>query len=454
MKRIQFVASLFMLVFSMGVCAQESTKKPFLSIQNWETQNGVKVYFVETPALPVVDMEILFDAGSSREGEKFGLASLTNAVLFAGGATDSFDSIAEGFSSIGAEITGSASKDMAHIRLRTLSDAAAQQKALGLVEKLLKPAFKADNFAQEQSRTLRGIQQKQDYPDEITDDLFYNTLYAGHPYAHNGDGTEETVKKLTAKDLQTFFDQYYVAKNATFVIVGALDKPQATQLAEKLSAALKQGKKADALSEPKMPASTAAQKSMETQQTHLVYGTLGVARTDLKNNKTWPALFLGNQILGGGTFDSRLFVNVREKAGLAYSVGSYFSPMKTMGPWMASVQTRNEKSGEALDKIKSLVDDFIKNGPTDAEVENAKVNIINRFPISFRSNDDIVYHVAIIGFYGLSLTYYDELVDAFEKVKTEDIKQAFKNQFAEHNFVTVIVGQEQNKDVKTPKHVS
>jgi len=442
MIRIDFFIRLVMVFFSVSVFAGET--KPLLNIENWQTENGMRVYFVAAPTLPILDMELLFDAGSSREGSQYGLASLTNTLLSAGGVNDTNDSIAEAFSAIGAEIGFEVRKDLAAIQLRTLSAATEQEKALALLAKILTPAFRGSDLAREKVKQIKAIELKQDYPDKVAQDLFFASLYGDHPYGHPSIGSLDTVKAITEKDLRQFFDTFYVAKNASLVMVGALDTQAAKKIAETLSKRLNSGVKPAALPTPTDKQDTFMQKAMNSQQSQIMYGTLGASRLDA----TWPALFVGNEVLGGGTFDSRLFVEIREKHGLAYGANSYFIPMQSTGPWLASLQTRTEKQSEALSRLKNKVNEFIQQGPTEAEVIAAKQNIISGFPLSFRSNGSILDSVSIIAFYNLPISYYDDFLKAVSSTTVKDIHSAFQNQFSNHGFLTVIVGQEKIQDVK------
>jgi len=151
-------------------------------------------------------------------------------------------------------------------------------------------------------------------------------------------------------------------------------------------------------------------------------------------------LYVGNYILGGGGFVSRLTEEVREKRGLVYSVYSYFMPMAEAGPFQIGLQTKKDQAEDALKLVRETLDKFIQNGVTEAELKAAKANIIGGFPMRIDSNGKILDYLAMIGFYKLPLTYLDEYNSNVEKVTVAQIKDAFSRRLKPENFVTIVVG--------------
>ena len=171
-------------------------------------------------------------------------------------------------------------------------------------------------------------------------------------------------------------------------------------------------------------------------QSHLLLGYPGIKRGD---PDLFP-LYVGNYILGGGGFVSRLTEEVREKRGLVYSVYSYFMPMAEAGPFQVGLQTKKDQAEDALKLVRETLGKFIQNGVTEAELKAAKANIIGGFPMRIDSNGKILDYLAVIGFYKLPLNYLDEYNSNVEKVTVAQIKDAFSRRLKPENFVTVIVG--------------
>ena len=153
-------------------------------------------------------------------------------------------------------------------------------------------------------------------------------------------------------------------------------------------------------------------------------------------------LFVGNHVLGGGGFASRISDEVRQKRGLAYSAYSYFSPQAVSGAFAIGMQTRKDQAREALDVTMKTLRDFIANGPTARELDDAKKNLIGGFPLRIDSNRKIHDYLAIIGYYKLPLTYLDDWVRNIERVTLADIKRAFAAHVNPDKLVTVVVGAE------------
>ena len=171
-------------------------------------------------------------------------------------------------------------------------------------------------------------------------------------------------------------------------------------------------------------------------QSHILIGAPGVARGD----PDYFPLYVGNYILGGGGFASRLMNEVREKKGLAYSVYSYFMPLKQPGEFQIGLQTKKEQADEALKLVRDTLKNFIAKGPTEKELLAAKDNIIGGFPLRIDSNRKILGYLSVIGFYGLPLTYLDDFTHNIDKVTIAQIREAFKRHIDLQAMATVIVG--------------
>lgn len=407
-------------------------------IDHWQTSQGSRVYYVRTEGLPMVDIQVVFDAGSARDGQQFGLATLTTDLLETGAGKWNADDIAQRFESIGAKFGASSSIDMATVSLRTLTEPALFAKALETLQVILsKPTFKEADFKREKSRTLAGLKQQEESPAEFASIAFYNALYGNHPYAHPESGTLSTVAALKSADVRRFYQNHYVAANAIVVIVGDLTKPQAEQAAEQLLSGLPIGKKPPALPDV-APLTQAKVQHIEfpSTQTHVLVGLPGTFRKD----PDYYSLYVGNHILGGGSLVSKLFDEVREKRGLAYSANSAFIPMLKPGPFLISLQTRNDQTPQALQVLNQTLNDFIAKGPSEAELTAAKKNITGGFAMRFDTNKELSTYVAMIGFYDMPLDYLDTFQQKTEQVTVASITDAFKRRVNPALLQTITVG--------------
>ncbi|MEQ1528613.1 MAG: pitrilysin family protein [Methylococcales bacterium] len=433
-------------LFSFILLACSQTVYSAAKIDHWQTPQGSRVYYVHTDGLPMVDIQLSFDAGSARDGQQFGIAALTSALLDTGAGTWNADAIAQRFESVGAQFGTGVTSDMAKITLRSLTDKALLDKALETAQVILsKPSFKESDFQREKNRTLAGIKQSEESPGELAGIAFSNLLYADHPYAHPDIGVVKTVTALTAKNLRDFYKKYYVATNAIVVIVGDLDKQQAEQTAEKLLSGLPVGQKPEPLPEVNMPTQGKQQHiEFPSTQTHVLVGMPGTYRKD----PDYFNLYVGNHILGGGGLVSKLFDEIREKRGLAYSASSSFMPMLRKGPFTVGLQTRNDQTQQALEVLNKTLADFINNGPTDIELTAAKKNITGGFAMRFDTNKELVNYVSMIGFYDMPLDYLDTFQQNVENVTVASITDAFKRRIDPKLLQTVTVGRTENQSAK------
>ncbi len=407
-------------------------------IHKWQTKSGATVLFVEASDLPMVDLRVVFDAGSARDGDKPGLSLLTNAVLTDGAGQWNADQIALRMDSVGANLGSGSLRDMAWVSLRTLTEKNAFETSVSTLTEILKaPTFPQDALERNRKMMLASLQQEQQSPGAIAKKQFMQLLFGSHPYAIHSGGTEESLKAITRDDLISYQQRYYVAKNATISIVGDLDRKQAESLAERISSGMQAGEEAPAL--PQVAAlKQASDKSVQfpSSQSHILLGQPGMHRGD----PDYFALYVGNHILGGSGLVSLLSDEVREKRGLSYSVYSYFSPMRADGPFVMGAQTKNDQAKLALDVIRKTLNDYIQRGPTDAELKAAKQNITGGFPLNISSNGKIVEYISMIGFYKLPLDHLDTFVSKVNAVTKEQIKDAFKRRLHPDKFVTVVVG--------------
>ena len=420
-----------------------------LNIETWQLDNGAKVFYVPAPELPMVDIRVVFNAGSARDGDKPGLASMANNLLDHGAGDWNTDQIVERFDSVGAEFATSSLRDMAIVSLRSLTEKEWFNTALQTMATILqKPKFEASELERERQRVLVALRNEQESPSDLAENAFYKALYGHHPYATPPLGNKDTVTALTRQDLVDFYNKYYVASNAIVVIVGAVDKSRAKEIARQLVKPLPKGGPATTL--PDVPSVTESQlikQQHPATQTTIWVGQEGNTRDD----PDYFPLYVGNHILGGSGFGSRIVDEIREKRGLAYSSYSYFSPMQRKGPFMMGLQTKNTQARDALALLMKTVNEFIADGPTQAELEHAKKNITGGFALRLDSNKDIMEYVAMIGFYDLPMDYLKTFNDKVESVTREQIVDAFRRRVHPDKMITVMVGDVDDQETAKPK---
>lgn len=407
-------------------------------IQRWKTDQGADVLFVESRQLPMLDVQVVFDAGAARDGDRPGIASLTNGLLFEGTDHLNAGEIARGFESLGAQYQADSMRDMASVSLRTLSDPATRDAALELFATVLTEAsFPEQAVSRDRNNTLLALRLEQQQPGAIAERTFYEALYGDHPYATMPAGTAQSVESIQRGEILAFKSRYYVAANAVIAIVGDLSRDQAEALAATLSARLPPGQSA-----PQLPAVSplvdGVQRAIRhpSQQTHILLGQPGMSRDD----PDYFPLYVGNHILGGSGLVSRVSQEIREQRGLAYSAYSYFLPMRRTGPWLAGLQTRNDQADEAVALLREVVTRFVAQGPTRDELKAAKANITGGFPLRLDSNRNILEHLAMIGFYDLPEDYLDTFTQKVDEVTVTQIRDAFQRRLHPELMALITVG--------------
>lgn len=408
-----------------------------LPIESWTTSSGARVLFVRADAIPMIDLQIDFDAGDRLSpSNRLGLASMVNAMLGKGAGDLDEATIAERFALTGAGRGGGAGDDSASVSLRSLTSEPQLSRAVELLALLLaKPTFPQSILDREKARVGASLRESATRPETLVRRTFDSLLYGEHPYGRHAE--PETVAAIDRDDLVRFHADHYSARRAVISMIGAVSRERAAAIAEDLTRGLPAGAASPALSQLPV-ASGLAERRLEhpASQSHVLVGQRGIARGD----PDFFALTVGNYVLGGGGFVSRLYGEVREKRGLAYSVYSYFSPQIQPGPFAIGLQTRKDQADQALSVVRDVLERFVREGPTADELAAAKSNLIGGFALRIDSNAKILAQLSAIGFYGLPLDWLERWTDRVAAVSLEDVRAAFARHIRPDAMVTVVVG--------------
>lgn len=433
----------FLMMCVVACTAVVSQVHAGIKIDTWRLDNGARVYFVENHALPIVDINVQFDAGSRRDPQdKAGLASVTNALLNRGvqaqGSLPALNEsqVLDGFADIVAQYGGGAGWDTGSVSLRTLSDPSDRGTAVGLLARVIaKPLFPADALERDKARMIAGLKDAQTKPDFIADQALQQAMYGSHPYAF--DATPATVAAITRDDIVAFHQRHYVATDAVVTLVGDLTRDQAQQVATELTSRLPQGAPLPPM--PPVPAAVGSDKRIAhpASQSHILLGMPALERGD----KDFFALVVGNYVLGGGGFVSRLMNEVREKRGLTYGVSSGFSAQAQAGPFTITLQTQKAHTAQALKVTRETLATFLKEGPTASELKAAKDNLVGGFALNLDSNRKILGLVSMIAYYDLPLDYLDTWTDKVKDVTAAQVREAFARKVQADKLSVVVVGQ-------------
>jgi len=419
-----------------------------IPVQHWTQPSGAQVYLIESPAIAMLDVQLDFDAGSRRDPpEQAGLASLSASLLEKGvrardgaPALDE-NALGEAWADLGAQFNANASSDRMSFSLRSLADPALLDKAVALAARqIAEPAYPDAVWQRERQRLQAALKESYTRPASVVGRAYSAAVYGGHPYGY--EMTEATLGRINVDDFKAAHAAGVVGCRARISMVGAVSRAQADAIAERLLSRLPQVVCASLPALPALPDVEALPQAQEklipfdSAQAHVLMGQPGFKRAD----PDYFALTVGNYILGGGGFVSRLTNEVREKRGLTYGVSSSFSPGMHAGSFTVGLQTRPDQTAQAVQIVRQVVSDFVSKGPTDAELKAAKDNLVGGFALRIDSNRKLLGNLSGMAWNNLALDYLDTWTQQVEKITVGDIKAAFARKLQPDKMVTVILG--------------
>ena len=445
MKLFRHITIFLLSLFGLLASAQAT-----LPIEQLESFNGARAYLVQTKSLPMVDIEVSIDAGDRYDPVgKSGLADLTASLMNYGVRGEkgllSEAQIADEIADLGANIGFSVSGERAILRIRSLSRKDLRDRAVQLAAAMLSaPTYDANIVAREKQRTITSLLEAETKPEYVLERRFKSMVYGKYPLAESP--SVKSIAAITSADLAQFHKRFYRGDRMIVSIVGDVDQAQANDIVQGLLKKIPQ-------SGPIIPALPRFQRSpieplserqvsipFDSQQAHIAMGMTAVTR----NNPDYFPLLVGNYILGGGGFVSRLMAEVREKRGLAYSVFSYFSPGKDAGIFQAGLQTKSDQGSMALEVMSETIANFIASGPTVSELAAAKANLVNGYPLRIDNNRKLLDNVSSIVWNDLPLDTMEVWTKQVEAVTLDQVTAAFQKYLAMDRMKIVLLGA-QNK---------
>ena len=421
-----------------------------IPIAHWTQPSGARIYLVESPAIQMVDVKIDFDAGARRDpAQMAGLASVTASQsalgVLAVKAQLALDEngLGEAWADLGAAFSASATSDRMSFSFRSLTFPDILPKVIALAARQLgEPAFAPDIWDRNRRRMVASIKEANTQPATLANRAFAAAVYGMHPYGF--DVNEATLDKITVDDMKALYARAVLPCRAVVSIVGAVTRAQADAMVSELMSRLPATTSAASAcaawpSVPEVAPLTQAREeriAFDSAQAHVLIGQPGYKRDD----PDFFALTVGNYILGGGDFVSRLTDEVREKRGLSYSVYSYFSPALHAGAFTIGLQTRPDQVNQALQVSRDVLAKFVTHGPTAAELKASKGNLMGGFALRIDTNAKLLDNVSNIAWNKLPLDYLETWAKAVEKVTLADVKTAFARKLQPGRMVTVVVG--------------
>jgi zinc protease len=398
---------------------------------------GVEVWHVESNVVPLIAVAFVFEGGSAHDpADRPGVAQMLARLLDEGAGEYNSDAFQERLAGRAIELSFNAGNDAIGGSLKTLvkhADEAFELLRLALAE----PRFDQDAIERVRAQTIAGLRYQQNDPGVMATRRFFEEGFAGHPYGRPTSGTPESVAAITRDDLVALHRAIITRGRVKVAVVGAIDAERLAVLVDKAFGALPDAKPLG-LVEPTTLRQLGARfvVDLDVPQSVIRFGTQGVPWRD---PGFIPAYVL-NHILGGGAFTSRLFQEVREKRGLAYSVGTSLVSYRSAAMTWGYTATKNERVGEAMQVISDEIMRLKQEGPTDEELQKAKDYLVGSYALGFDTSTKIAHTMVQIAFEGLGVDYIARRNALVAAVSQEDIHTAAERLFGDGKMLTVIAG--------------
>ena len=420
-----------------SLAGKTETVKPVAAgeIQKFELSNGLRLLVREDPRLPLVSMTAVFRSGLLAEtAQTNGITRLTARAILKGTKTRTAEQIADQIEAIGGSISSDAGNNSMSVSVHVMKpDLKTGADLLGDV--LLNANFPEKAVEREKQVQLAGIKQEEEQLTAVARNILRQALFTDHPYALRANGSADSVKRLTQKDLVAFRDNYIVAKNGVISVFGNVNAAEVKQLFEQTLGKMKSG--ALALTQAKPSAPIAKSENVESNkdkaQGVIMVGYRGVDMFDEDRH----ALELIDE--ASSDLGSRFFVRIRENMGLAYYVGA--SQMQGLVPGLFAFYLGTDP--QKIEPVKTaLLDEIGKlasEGLTPEELTRAKRKFIGQHQIAMQSNDSFGYQCALDELYGLGFDYYKKLEKEVESVTLDDTKRVAAKYFRDQPYVLATV---------------
>lgn len=408
-----------------------------MEIERVVSPGGIEAWLVQEDEVPVIVMEVAWKGGAATDPEgKSGVANMVSGLLDEGAGELSSSEFQIRMQDIAARMSFSADSDYFNGTLTTL--ATHKEEAFELFSMAItEPRFDEDAVERIRGQIATILVRNRQSPDWIATNNWYKAAFGDHPYARDEDGTPESIAAITRDDLAAFTEKALAKDNLKIAVVGPVSPSELRVLLDKTF-----GELADEAQVPEVPPVKVAGDGevqvviRDFPQSVMVFGLQGVARED----PDFIPAYVMNYILGGGSFSSRLTEEVREKRGLAYSIGSYLYPMEHAAMLLGQVGTKNERVGQTLSLVHKEMARMAEEGVSEQELKDAKTYLTGSYPLRFMSNSSIANQLLGIQIAGYGIDYVDRRNGLIEEVTREDVARVAKRLLKPDELLVTIVG--------------
>lgn len=445
LARIETAVSFLMLFLALGVVLSHPANA--MKIQQVKSPGGIEAWLVEEHSVPLVAMRFGFRGGSSQDpNDKGGLANFLSAMLDEGAGDLSSGQFQERQEELAMRMSYSDSRDAFYGNFETLSENRAESVKL-LQLALTKPRFDGDAVERIRKQLLANLVYAERDPNKVAAKAWFASAFPKHPYGRSPTGTAESIKAITAQDLEAYRKRNFARDNLKIAVVGDIDATTLGQMLDEVFGELPT--KADLTKVAQTaPVAGGLEKVIEmaVPQSVAVFGLASIKRKD----PDFMTAFVLNHILGGGGFSSQLMEEVREKRGLAYSVYSYLMPEDHAAVMLGSVATKNESIAESLGVIRDVLKHMASVGPSETELDNAKKYLVGSYALRFDTSGKIASQLLGLQMEDFGPDYVENRNAMIEAVTLADIKRVAAKLLDPSQLIVTVVGEPQKLSKESP----
>ena len=408
-----------------------------MNIERVTSPKGIEAWLIREPAIPVIAMSFAFTGGSSQDpAGKAGVANMVSGLLDEGAGDLDSKTFQAALDQYSIAMSFDADHDSFQGSLKTLSENRDQ------AFKLLKLALTVPHFDPEPVERIRAqiastIRSNENDPEDVASKAMMTAVFPGHPYGTPVEGTLDSLAKVTADDLKDFHARTMARDDLKIAVVGDIDAAALGPVLDEIFGDLPAKANLVPVAETAPVGGAPVDIAMDIPQTVIQFGGKGLKR----NDPDYIAASVASYILGGGDFSSRLYREVREKRGLAYSVYLGLVPLDHAGAFFVGTSTRSDQADNVVGIINSEIARFATDGPTEKELADAKDYLIGSYPLRFDTSTHIADQLLAIQLDNLGIDYVNRRNDLIAAVTIDDVRRVAARLFGPKNAVVVKVGQ-------------
>lgn len=421
------------LAFTLGTIGGAAA----IEIEEVTSAGGITAWLVSDNTVPIVTLNAAFrGAGATQDPDgKAGRANLLSTVLDEGAGD--LDSVAfqTALEESAVRLSFDSTRDHFYANLSVITPSI--EDGFGYLRMALtEPRFDEEAVERMRAQIVTGLRREQSDPDTVVAQLWSRTAFPDHPYGVPSNGTVDSVAALTRDDLVDAHAKGLARDNLVVAVVGDITAEALGPLLDTAFGDLPETAELTAVSKVAPAAGLTVTDTLDTPQTSIRFGALGLPRRD----PDFVPAFVMNHILGGGSFSSWLFEEVREKRGLAYSVYSYLAPFTHTSVFGGGTATRNDQAKEALEVILAQFEKMVNEGPSAEELADAKAYLTGSYALRFSSSGSIARQLLFIQIEDLGIDYVNRRNDLINAVTLEDVRRAARRIFGDGAPTVAIVG--------------